>query len=101
MISDRLSVTPASATEMVDRLAADGLVVREPRGDVWLTDRGATVAAELAWRRDLVRRFLDEISGDDVASRDATTDPEVAYRIGYHLPSDAVDRLEGLATDGQ
>lgn len=91
-ISDLLEVAPASATEMVDRLAGMGLLIHERRGDVELTDHGTTVAVELAWRQRVVRRFFAANAGGEIGAT-------VGYRIGYHLPEEAIDRLVELVEE--
>jgi DtxR family Mn-dependent transcriptional regulator len=62
-LSRDLGLSKASVSEMLDRLAADGLVERAPRGAATLTDRGASAATALAGRRAVVERFLDEVLG--------------------------------------
>ena len=60
-LARRLGLSPASVSEMLDRLAADGLVRRGARGVALLTTEGDRTARELADRRALVERFLRDV----------------------------------------
>lgn len=85
-VSDRLDVSPASVTEMFERLAADGYLDYEKHAGVRLTPRGESVAGELVRRQCAVRTFFEAELGVSVSV-------ETGYRIGYALPQEAVDRL--------
>ncbi|WP_435146361.1 metal-dependent transcriptional regulator [Halobaculum sp. P14] len=89
-VSDALGVQPASVTEMLNRLDSEGLVAYEKYRGARLTGRGETVARELAWRQWSVRVFFAE-------RLDLTLDDRTAYRIGYTLPKQGLDRLTDLA----
>lgn len=91
-VSDHLGVTPATVTEMFERLATAGLVDYEKRAGVTPTDRGAAVAGELAWRQCVVRQFAESVLGIEVAGGDG-------YRFGYVLPEGGVQRLCDLVED--
>lgn len=88
-VSDRLEVSPASVTEMFDRLGSEGLVDYEKRKGVTITVRGEKVARELVWRQRVVRTFFDSELG-------VTLSPETGYRIGFVLPDGGIDRLRKL-----
>lgn len=88
-VSDRLGVAPASVTGMFERLAAQALVDYEPHDGVALTERGATVASELAWRQCVVRAFFAAELGLEYGAEDG-------YRFGYALPGDGVESLRAL-----
>jgi DtxR family Mn-dependent transcriptional regulator len=60
-LARRLGLSPASVSEMLDRLAADGLVRRGARGVALLTAEGDRTAREIAERRALVERFLRDV----------------------------------------
>jgi DtxR family Mn-dependent transcriptional regulator len=60
-LARRLGLSPASVSEMLDRLAADGLVRRGARGVALLTADGDRTAREIAGRRALVERFLRDV----------------------------------------
>jgi DtxR family Mn-dependent transcriptional regulator len=68
-LARQLHLSPASVSEMLDRLAADGLVRRGQRGSAQLTTEGDRAAQALAERRALVKRFLRDVlvvPGDQV-----------------------------------
>lgn len=88
-VSDRLGVTPASVTEMFETLAADALVDYEKHAGVTLTERGETVASELAYRQCVVRTFF-------AAELDYEFGADAGYRFGYTIPGDGVDELRAL-----
>ncbi len=58
-----LSVSPASVTEMVQRLASQGLVRYTPYKGVSLTDSGAKLAKTMKRRHRLAEKFLADILG--------------------------------------
>lgn len=93
-VSGRLDVSPASVTEMFERLAADGLLDYEKHDSVALTRRGEEVARELAWRQCVVRTFF----GSEV---DAALSPETGYRIGFILPRGGIERFQEYAGVGR
>ena len=85
-LADRLGVTPASVTEMTERLAAQGLVDHEPYGAIALTADGTAVATNLQWRQCVLRRFFaDEM---DIEIPEAA-----AVSAGTALPEAALRRL--------
>src|SRR3954451_21022136 len=59
-LADRLGVTPASASSMVKKLAALGLVRHEPYRGVRLTSDGLKVALEVLRHHRLLERYLAE-----------------------------------------
>ena len=62
-IADRLEVSPASASAMVKRLEALGLVTREPYHGVRLTAAGQRVALEVLRHHRLLELYLAEALG--------------------------------------
>jgi DtxR family Mn-dependent transcriptional regulator len=62
-IADRLEVSPASASAMVKRLEALGLVTREPYHGVRLTPGGQRVALEVLRHHRLLELYLAEALG--------------------------------------
>jgi DtxR family Mn-dependent transcriptional regulator len=62
-IADRLEVSPASASAMVKRLEALGLVTREPYHGVRLTLAGQRVALEVLRHHRLLELYLAEALG--------------------------------------
>ena len=85
-ISAHLDVSPATVTEMFDRLATDALVDYEKHDGVRLTHRGAEIARELARRQCVARAFF-------ATELDLEFDAETGYRIGYALPASGVETL--------
>ena len=59
-IAERLDVSPASASAMVKRLEAMGLVSREPYHGVRLTPPGERVALEVVRHHRLLELYLAE-----------------------------------------
>jgi DtxR family transcriptional regulator, Mn-dependent transcriptional regulator len=62
-LSDRLGVTPASASGMVKKLQELGLVDHEPYKGVRLTERGRRAALEVIRHHRLLELFLTETLG--------------------------------------
>jgi DtxR family Mn-dependent transcriptional regulator len=62
-LADRLEVSPASASAMVKRLEALGLVTREPYHGVSLTNAGERVALEVLRHHRLLELYLAEALG--------------------------------------
>ncbi|MBD0283185.1 MAG: metal-dependent transcriptional regulator, partial [Thermoleophilaceae bacterium] len=62
-IAERLDVSPASASAMVKRLEALGLVTREPYHGVRLTRAGQRVALEVLRHHRLLELYLAEALG--------------------------------------
>jgi DtxR family Mn-dependent transcriptional regulator len=62
-LAERLDVTPASASQMVKRLGAMGLVVHEPYHGVRLTAAGVRVALEVLRHHRLLELYLAETLG--------------------------------------
>ena len=62
-LAERLGVTPGSASAMVKRLQAMGLVAHEPYRGVRLTERGERVALEVLRHHRLLELYLAESLG--------------------------------------
>ncbi len=62
-ISDRLGLAPATVSEGVKRLVAEGLVEVSPQRELALTATGREVAATLVRRHRLAERMLVDILG--------------------------------------
>lgn len=88
-LSDRLSVKPASVTEMFGKLDEASLVEYEKQSGVLLTKHGRELAQALAWRQCLVRMFFAERVDTELSAADA-------YRIGFTLSEGGIDRLREL-----
>ena len=57
-LADRLGIAPSSVTEMVKKMAAQGLVAHVPYGAVRLTDAGLTRALAVVRRHRLIETWL-------------------------------------------
>lgn len=93
VVGTYLDVSAASVTEMFGKLDEEGVLEYEKHAGVALTERGESIARELARRQCIVRTFFS-------AELDAVLDPYVGYRIGYHLPASSIDRLAILVGEG-
>ena len=60
-VADELGRSPSSSTEMLQRLADQGLVDYRPYEGVRLTDAGRERAAELQESYLVLRRFFDDV----------------------------------------
>jgi DtxR family transcriptional regulator, Mn-dependent transcriptional regulator len=60
-ISKRLKIAPASVTEMLKKLAEDGLVNYSPYQGVTLTENGMKIAAKMTRKHRLLERFLHDV----------------------------------------
>jgi DtxR family transcriptional regulator, Mn-dependent transcriptional regulator len=58
LLSDRLQVTPASATDMLKRLAEDDIIIHERYKGAQLTEKGARLALKIIRRHRLWELFL-------------------------------------------
>lgn len=81
-----LEVSRASVTEMVEKFGERGLVEHEHYRGSTLTDDGESLARYLQWRRCVTQQFFAQ-------DLDLDIDANGAYRIGFELPAQAVDRL--------
>jgi DtxR family Mn-dependent transcriptional regulator len=91
-ISERLGVSPASASAMVKRLESFGLVERRPYHGVTLTDAGERVALEVIRHHRLLELYLAEALGmpwDRVHAEaevlEHAISPELSERIAQAL----------------
>jgi MarR family transcriptional regulator, 2-MHQ and catechol-resistance regulon repressor len=81
-LADQLGVTSGGATRLVDKVAADDLVVRRPCSTdrrvhhVALTDAGREIIGEAlaAHRADLAREMTDRLTATERAQLDALLD---------------------------
>jgi DtxR family Mn-dependent transcriptional regulator len=62
-IAEHMGLAPASVTEMLQRLDADGLVVYERYKGVTLTPEGEVIGAKIKRRHRLLERFLVDVIG--------------------------------------
>jgi DtxR family transcriptional regulator, Mn-dependent transcriptional regulator len=85
-IADRMQVSPASATEMIQRLSAEGYLYYERYKGASLTDKGEKVARKIKRKHRLLERFLVDVLG---AKREEIHDE--ACRL-EHVISDESER---------
>lgn len=91
-VAEMLHVTPPTASEMLKRLEADGLVVRGPRRSPVLTPEGRRLAEKVVRNHRIIERFLTDYMGYTPAEShehaevlgDAFTD-EMVERIAEQL----------------
>ncbi|EMA61534.1 metal-dependent transcriptional regulator [Halorubrum kocurii] len=92
-VAETLDRSPAAATEMLQRLAADGLVVREPYEGATLTDAGRARASDLHETYVALSWFFRDVLGLDEHEREAMelaglVSPAVAERLAHLLFED-------------
>ena len=57
-IAERLGISPASVTEMIQKLQKNGFVTHERYGPITLTEKGATIAEIVKKRHNILKAFL-------------------------------------------
>lgn len=87
-LAERLAVSPASANEMVRKMAGRGLVTYEPYKGASLTEAGSTVAMRVVRSRRLWSRFLADRLGFSPRQADA-----MACDLEHVTTVEAVERL--------
>jgi DtxR family Mn-dependent transcriptional regulator len=97
-LAERLEVSPASASAMVKRLEALGLVRREPYRGVELTAAGERVALEVIRHHRLLELYLAEALGmswdqvhDEAERLEHAISPELSELIAAKLGHPTVD----------
>ena len=91
-LAEFLGVTPAAVSEMVHRLARDGLVTLDGRKEVHLTRDGKVQADSIVRRHRLAERFLTEVLGfawwkthEEAERLEHAMSPEMERRIATVL----------------
>ncbi len=87
-LSKRLKVTPPSVTQMIKKLADEGLVEYEPYKGAMLTGRGMAHAQKVVRKHRLLERFLHDFLG---LSRNKVHDE--ACRMEHGLSDEAAAAL--------
>lgn len=86
-IAQKLSISQASVTNMVQRLASDGYVVYERYRGITLTDEGRNVGAAIARRHEVLTRLLSGFG----------LDPELVHRdvegMEHHMSRQTLEVL--------
>jgi DtxR family Mn-dependent transcriptional regulator len=87
-----LDVSMPSVTEMLQRLAAKGLVIHEPRGPIRLSEEGQRLASSLMRRHRLWENFLVHFLGlpwdkvhEEACRLEHATSPELEERLASFL----------------
>lgn len=82
-LAKRLDVAPSSVTQMIQKLAGEGLVVYQPYRGTMLTGKGDAIARKVVRKHRLLKRFLHNFLG-----------------LGRNKAHDEADRLEhGLSNE--
>jgi len=100
-IAEHLKVAPASVTEMMKRLSADGYLVYEPYRGVTMTKKGRQLGMKVLRKHMLLERFLK-----DILRLDEESYREQACKLEHVLSDEAEMQLcrilnvPQLSTDG-
>lgn len=87
-LAEKLTVSPPSVTEMLKRLADDGLVEYEPYKGATLTGKGMAYAERIVRKHRLVERFLH----DSLGLKNEKVHDE-ACRLEHSISDDVADAL--------
>ncbi len=90
-ISARLKLSPASVTEMTQRLASEGYLNYERYKGVTLTPAGTRVAERIKRRHRLLERFLVDVLG-----RTSEDSHEEAMRLEHNFSDESVEMLSRM-----
>lgn len=82
LLSERLQVTPASATDMLKRLAEDDIIIHKRYKGAQLTDKGSRLALKIIRRHRLWELFLSKV-----------------LKFEWHELHDEAERLEHSTSD--
>lgn len=90
-IAHKLGVAKASVNRAVNTLIANGLVAKEPYGDISLTPAGIVTSENVLKKHLVIKRFLIQTLGvdEEVAEREACG-------IEHNLSDDTFSRFERL-----
>lgn len=90
-VSELAGVSAASTTNMLKRLAAEGLVEYERYRGAGLTDAGRRRALRMIRRHRITERFLTDVVGLPWDRADAVTDD-----LEHALPDEVIDRFDAM-----
>lgn len=90
-IAARLDLTPASVTEMTQKLASEGYLNYERYKGVTLTPKGRTVAERIKRRHRLLERFLVDIVG-----MDKEQGHQEAMKLEHNVSDDTVEMFNQM-----
>ena len=93
-LAKKLKVAPPSVTQMIKKLAAEGLVEHQPYKGVSLTGRGMALAQKVVRKHRLLERFLHDFLGfnrdkvhDEACRMEHTLSDEAALALCKALDS--------------
>lgn len=93
-LAKKLKVAPPSVTQMIKKLAAEGLVEHQPYKGVALTGRGMALAQKVVRKHRLLERFLHDFLGfnrdkvhDEACRMEHTLSDEAALALCKALDS--------------
>lgn len=90
-IAERMGVTAATVTNTLNRLKRDGLVEMKPYRSIFLTDKGAGIAARSKERHSAIVSFLRALGlPEAIAEADAEG-------IEHHLSAETLDLMKRFA----
>ncbi|HSJ73756.1 MAG TPA: metal-dependent transcriptional regulator, partial [Miltoncostaeaceae bacterium] len=87
-VAEMLHVTPPTASEMLKRLEAEGLVKRGPRKGPLLTPKGREEAERVVRHHRVIERFLTDFMGYSAAESHVHAD-----ELGDAFSDEMVERL--------
>jgi DtxR family Mn-dependent transcriptional regulator len=87
-VAEMLHVTPPTASEMLKRLEAEGLVERGPRKGPLLTQKGRAEAERVVRHHRVIERFLTDFMGYSAAESHVHAD-----ELGDAFSDEMVERL--------
>jgi DtxR family manganese transport transcriptional regulator len=89
-ISDKLEVTPPTVSNMIQKLAAQGLLLHEPYRGMKLTESGERVARSVIRRHEIISELFSLLGvKSDIAYEDTEG-------VEHHVQPTTVYRLERL-----
>jgi len=89
-IAEKLGISPASVSEMVQKLKKRGFVTQERYSPINLTEKGSKIAEIVRRRHNILKVFLQLLGiNDEVAERDAC-------EIEHNVNQETVKRLTSL-----
>ncbi|MFX1521148.1 MAG: transcriptional regulator MntR [Promethearchaeota archaeon] len=89
-IAERLGISPASVTEMVQKLKKNGFVTQERYAPIKLTEKGTAIAERVRKRHSILKAFLKLLGIDEeIAENDAC-------EIEHNVNQETVKRLTSL-----
>ena len=88
-LAEQLHVRPSSASKMVGKLRAMGLVEFEKYGLIIPTERGMAVGRYLLWRHDVLHRFFRLLNHSDCQL-------EQVEKVEHFMSRETMENLEKL-----